>query len=36
MLNQRIDSVVYVKVLSELMKFPLSVSTSEEMGDRTG
>ena len=32
---QRINTAVYVKVLSEHMNFPLSVRPSKEMGDRT-
>ena len=34
MIDQRINSAVYVKVLSEPMNFLLSVSPSKEMGDR--
>ena len=33
--DQRINSAVYGKVLSEPTNFPLSVSPSKEMGDRT-
>ena len=36
MMDQRINSTVYVVVLSKPMNFLLSVSPSEEMGDRTG
>ena len=35
MTDQRINSVVYVKVLSEPMEIPLSVSPGKEMGDHT-
>ena len=34
-MDQRINSVLYVKVLNEPMKFLLSVSSSKEMGDHT-
>ena len=33
--TQRINTAVYVKVLSEPMNFSLSDSPSKEMGDRT-
>ena len=35
MMGQRINSVVYVVVLSEPLNFPLSVSPSKEMEDHT-
>ena len=35
MTDQRSNWVVYVKVLSEPMEFPLSVSPGKEMGDHT-
>ena len=35
MIDQRINCAVYVKVLSELMKILLDVSSGEEMGYRT-
>ena len=35
MMDQRINSTVYVKVLSEPMKFPLGISPSKEVGDCT-
>ena len=34
MMDQRINSAVYIKVLSEPMNFPLSVSPSKKMEDR--
>ena len=34
-MDQRINSTVYVVVLSEATNFPLSVSPSKEMGERT-
>ena len=36
MMDQRINSAVYVVVRSKPMNFLLSVSPSKEMGDRTG
>ena len=35
MMGQRINSVVYVKVLNEPIKILLGVSSSKEMGDCT-
>ena len=35
MMDQRTNSPVYIEVLSEPMNFPLSVSPSKEMGERT-
>ena len=33
MMDKKINSTVYAKVLNELLNLPLSVSPSEEMGD---
>ena len=35
MIDQRINSAVYVVMLREAMNFPLCISPSEEIGDLT-